>query len=119
MALIVVAPTGASAPQPGEVEASMNFDLVGVRPFLKRLSAVVEGFGAAQVSSLADDIAKLPIDSTLTRTYKVAFNGKPATLRIEVFMDDMNAPDIHFFSSQPLAHRISVELRKIAEVQGQ
>ena len=97
MAVVAAAPIRASGPLPGEAEASMNFDLVGVRPFLERLNAIVGGFGAAQLSSLVDDIAKLPVDSTLTRTYAVTFKGKPVTLRIEAFMDDVNAPDLYFF----------------------
>src|SRR5688572_238311 len=44
----------------GCAETSANFDLEEVRPFLKRLSALVpSGFGAPQVNSLGRGIKKL------------------------------------------------------------
>ena len=96
----------------------MNFDLAGVKPFLARLTAVVQGFSSAHATQLADDIAKLKIDSTLTRTYTVTFKGQSVTLRVEAFMDDVDAPDLFFFTAMPLAHQIDLELKTFAESQG-
>jgi hypothetical protein len=111
-------PTSAAAPLAGETEASTGFDLVGVKPFLSRLTKFVQGFGIAEATQLADDIAKLEVDSTLNRVYSVRFNGQAVNLRVHVFMDDVDAPDLYFFSTKPLAHQIDLEIKAFAEARG-
>ena len=120
-ALYASAPAASAAtpaPLPGETEASMNFDLVGVRPFLSRLTNFVQGFSAAQAAELADDIANLKVDSTLDRVYSVRFKGQAVSLRVQVFMDDTDAPDLYFFTVQPLAKQLDMELKSFAETRG-
>ena len=95
-------------------EASMNFDLENVQPFLTRLEARL-GLGLA-VADLVAATESTPVDSEITRTMSVVFNGSPARLDYRVFMDDVDAPDLYFLTdSQELRDAIDRQLRQFAD----
>ena len=111
--LTVVGAVGpVNAATPGHnVEASMNFDQDGVEPFLRQVSGLLAGgFSASEAHALAIKIAGLKIDATLSRTYTVTFEGHTVPLRIEARMDDIDAPDLYFFSSEALATKITAAM---------
>src|SRR5262245_50777148 len=55
----------------GLSEASTNFDLEDVQPFLQRVASLVEGFSPAQVETLAAEVAAIPIVSEREWTFTV------------------------------------------------
>jgi hypothetical protein len=112
------APVLSAAAPPAEAEASMSFESASVEPFLLRVANMVEGFKADDVKALAREIGKLSVDSTLSRSYPVTFRGEHVNLRVEAFMDDVDAPDLYFFASPALARQIDTELKKFASAQG-
>jgi hypothetical protein len=69
-------PTSVEAERRGLQEASMNFDLADVQPFLVELSKQIpSGFSEQTARALAADIARLPIKKELQRKYVVKFEG--------------------------------------------
>jgi hypothetical protein len=102
----------------GLTEASMNFDLDWVGPFLSRLTTLVEGFGDAEVRQLSESIAEIPVESERSWDFMVRYQGAEVPLRVRAFMDDIDAPDLYFFTSPQLASAIQRELRTYAESLG-
>ena len=99
-------------------EASMNFDLDAVGPFLAGLTTLVEGFGDAEVRQLSEDIAGIPVESERSWDFMVRYQGVEVPLRVRAFMDDIDAPDLYFFTSPELAGAIQRELSIYAESLG-
>ena len=80
-------------------EASMNFDLEDVKPFLELVSQRVEkGFSVDTAHELALRIAALAVDDEGSWTYDVVFNGITMASRVTAFMDDIEAPDLAMFA---------------------
>jgi hypothetical protein len=92
-------------------EASANFDLEDLRPFLERVVALLDsGFTPADVEHLASKIAAQRLDSQKVYEYTVVAHGIRTPLRVEVFMDDIDSPDIAFFTEPGLAKRIQAAI---------
>ena len=90
-------------------EASMNFDLSAVRPFLERLedSLALD----LPVDELVDLARTTPVDEERSRMLRVTFDGTTTQLEYRVFMDDIEAPDLYFFTpSELLAERIGEQM---------
>jgi hypothetical protein len=98
-------------PKPQKLhEFSTNFDADLVRPFLERVQRLIEsGFGAGEVEQVCQVVATLPHDQERTLEFQVQHAGSVTPFRIQVFMDDIAAPDIYFFTSAMLARQIDVE----------
>jgi hypothetical protein len=103
----------------GLSEASMNFDQEGVGPFLHELSrSFTSGLDPAQAEQLTDSIDALAIEQTGSWEFKVVANGKTERLVIVAFKDDVDAPDLAFYSSPELSARIDEQLEFFARAQG-
>lgn len=103
----------------GLSEASMNFDQDGVGPFLAELSrSFASGLDASQADALARSIDSLPVEQTGSWEYKVVANGKTERLVVVAFKDDVDAPDLAFYSSPDLAARIQKRLGVFARARG-
>lgn len=101
----------AAKPAPITSETSMNFDLEEVAPFLVRLANnPLFGLPEALAAQVAADLSALPVDQTRRWQVEGQFGGKPALLEIEAFMDDINSPDMTFFSSAAMVEEIDREL---------
>ena len=101
------------------IESSMNFDLENVRPFLVRLQPHIEsGFTDADVGRLADFVAETPVEQERETTLTVVANGSETPLVFRVFMDDIDAPDLYFFTSAELAAKIDSEYEAMCEELG-
>lgn len=100
-------------------EASMNFDFENVQPFLARMAKHIEsGFTDAEVKTVAEFIAKTEVESERELTLTVVVDGQTTPLVIRVFMDDIDAPDIYFFTSADLAATIDSEFESFCEELG-
>jgi hypothetical protein len=98
-------------------EASMNFDMENVEPFLSRLEAHL-ALGLP-VQDLVAMTRSVEIEAEVSRTFQVTFSSSPATLEYRVFLDDVDAPDLYFLTtSKPLADAIQAELNQFADDNG-
>lgn len=96
-------------------EASMNFDGENVRPFLKRLKPLVEsGFADGEIAQVVQMLERLQIDEEREMEFSIRYRGKPTVLRIQIFMDDVNAPDVAFFTDPELAKEIDSAMEQFA-----
>jgi hypothetical protein len=110
--LVALGCGGSPRSAPGLEEVSANFDLADVRPFLSRVSAVLDsGFGEAEVDQLVSQIGQQAVDSEQTYDFTVTFDGHQGTLRVTALMDDVGAPDMAFYAPPTLAARIDSLLR--------
>ena len=100
-------------------EFSGNFDTKMVRPFLTRIQPFIEsGFGSDQIEQVCQLVATLPHDHERTIEFQIRYDGRPTTFQVHVFMDDIDAPDIYFFSAPVLSKKIGVEYRRFTEELG-
>jgi hypothetical protein len=98
------------------VESSMNFDLENVPPFLVRVSPLVEsGFGEAEIWRVVKLVNELEHDDEGELLFNIRYDGQPCELRVRVFMDDIESPDMYFFSPPGLAEKISDEMERFAD----
>ncbi len=87
----------------GDHEASANFDAEDVGPVIARVAALLDsGLPQARVDDLTKRIVAQAVDSEKSYEYAVVYKGQKTRLRIVAFMDDEEAPDLAFFSSEPL-----------------
>jgi hypothetical protein len=100
-------------------EASMGFDTSTVRPFLERLEVLLEdGFGDPEIQDVMEVIDSLAVDDETEVRYDITFAGEEFPLRIRIFMNDIDSPDIGFITSPDLADRIQEEMTEYAEEMG-
>ena len=94
-------------PQGAVEEVSANLDIGDVEPVLRRISDVVEsGFSDEDVKALASKITAQAVESEREHRYRVRIGGTSGELRVVVLMDDVDAPDIAFFTYPELARSI-------------
>jgi hypothetical protein len=100
-------------------EASTNFDLDDLPPFLTRVSRLVEaGFGRREIDRLLRLVGRLDHDEEGGREFIVRRNGQSVIMRISFFMDDVAAPDTYVFTTPDLAAAIQQEMRRYSEELG-
>ena len=95
-------------------EASMNFDMELVRDFLEQLEDELEL--GLEIDDLYDFTESTEVEDERQRTFDVDFRGDDVSMTYVVFMDDIDAPDIAFFVSDPdLAEEIDKQMEKFCE----
>jgi hypothetical protein len=101
------------------VESSMNFDLDNVKPFLHRVADLIQsGFGEPEIAQIIALAEGMEHDDEQELIFKIRHQGNAAELRVRIFMDDIAAPDLYFFSPPALAEKISAELVRFADEHG-
>ncbi len=101
------------------VESSMNFDLENVRPFLQRISSLIEiGFGPAEIDHVVALADSMQHDDEQTLEFQIQLGNQRSTFRVGIFMDDIDAPDMYFFGPADLAERIDAEMDRFCEELG-
>lgn len=98
-------------------EASMNFDMGNVRPFIEKLNSAL-GL-ELNVNELTKAVSETPVDSETSVNLEVIFAGKKQKLIFKAYMDDVDAPDLYLFSDSPeLAKSINSTMINFAEERG-
>ncbi len=111
------APARANEPA---VEASTNFDLEAVPQFLERVASLLSGgFGTKDAAEVAAQIAAMDFESTREWTFQVTYRGAQTPMRLEAFMDDVESPDLYFFTNADLAAAIDQQMTRIAKERGE
>jgi len=99
-------------------EVSMNFDSHLVGPFLERVSGIVSGLGTSEIAKVTRLLDALEVEGEGELHFEVEHGGDAVPLRIEVFMDDTDAPDLYFFTVPKLASDIDGLLKNFCEEHG-
>ncbi|PZQ27130.1 MAG: hypothetical protein DI562_14075 [Stenotrophomonas acidaminiphila] len=94
----------------------MNFDQEGVGPFLHELSdSLVSNLDAGALTKAIDS---LPVEQTGNWEFFVNSDGHTERLVVVAFKDDIDAPDLAFYTSPELAAKIQIQLESFAQAQG-
>ena len=100
-----------------QFEASMNFDLPNVRPFLLELNSDLEL--DLEVEEIVSFVRSVPMEEERDTRIKVTYGGVSHTLTLNVYMDDNESPDLYFFAdSEGLAQAIRRQMVSFAETRG-
>ena len=104
-------PKPAVAP-PITSETSMNFDQSEVGPFLIRLAENPRfTLPGDFTSEITEAIPKLTVENTRRWRIDGDFDGAAMRMEIEVFMDDIDAPYLYFFSAPGVIAEIEKEMK--------
>lgn len=111
-----VKPLESSHSEPGKAdlkEASTNFDSGEVRPFLERLRPLIEsGFSDREILQVQEMLESMRVDEEKELEFPIRYAGEQTVLRIRIFLDDVNASDVSFFTHPKLADAIDAEIQK-------
>ena len=100
-------------------EASTSFDLQDLQPFLERVARLLDaGFTDREILEIKRLAEVMALDAEETLEFPVKYRGRTIPLRITIFMDDLAAPDVYFFTDPGLAQEINREMQQFAEEQG-
>jgi hypothetical protein len=105
--------------KPKMQEASGNFDLENVQPFLKRLKPLIEfGFSDEEINQIQKSLESMEVDDEKDFEFQIKFKGQSSVLKIHVFMDDIESPDVAFFAVPELEDKIDEEMQRFFEELG-
>jgi hypothetical protein len=96
-------------------EASMNFDLDALGPFLVRIQRHIPALSGLDMSSIYGISATMRPEEEREWAFEVEHGGLRVPLKIRVVMDDVDAPDLYCFTSQALATEIQDHMSAFAE----
>lgn len=95
----------------------MNFDLENVEPFLTRINNRLNL--NLPIDKLVWMTHETTIENEQSMTVQVTFENSKIQLEYRVFMDDIDAPDLYFFTpSKNLAESIEAELEAFSDELG-
>ena len=98
-------------------EASMNFDLENVKPFLTKLDEQLNL--NLPVSDLAMMAKQTTVGTEKSCTLQIEYGGSKTQIEYRVFMDGIEAPDLYFFTpSEALAKSIQGQMIAFADELG-
>lgn len=105
--------------KPKMQEASGNFDLENVQPFLKRLKPLIDtGFSDGEIDQIQKSLESMDVDDEIDFEFPIKVKGQSLVLKIHVFMDDIESPDIAFFAAPKLADKINEEMQRFFDELG-
>ena len=114
---LIVIMLSTACSDPPLFEASMNFDVSNVRPFLLELNSDL-GLDL-DVEEIVSLVRSVPEEEEISTETKVTFGGKTHTLILIVYMDDNESPDLYFFAEdESLAKAIQKQMVSFAESRG-
>lgn len=90
-------------------EASTNFDMENIEPFLKTLIPLIDsGFGISEINGIMDVVNSMTVEQELeVGRFLIKYKGKDTLLIIQVFLDDIDSPDVYIFTEPTLAEEIN------------
>jgi hypothetical protein len=99
-------------------EASMNFDPEELRPFLERLRTKLSILQPCDIERLAREIAVVPVQRVGRWRFDVTYRQRSVPLEVRAAMDEVDAPDVYFFTDSELADQIQGEMHTFANQRG-
>lgn len=89
-------------------EWSANLDMEALEPTLKKLPRLVQaGFRKAEISEIMAVAEEMEPDQTKAFRFPIKFQKKKTDLFVEIFMDDINAPDLAIYAPPSLVHQLT------------
>jgi hypothetical protein len=99
-------------------ETSMNLNAPQVEPFIKRVAALVSGLGQREVAQVTHLVDALEVDEEGELLFEVRHAAHTVPLRVVVVMDDIDAPNLYFFTVPELVKEIETLMKDFGEEHG-
>jgi len=93
----------------------MNFGSEEVRPFLERLTSKLCILQSNDIDRLAREIVAVPVQRVGRWRLDVTYRQRHVPLEVRAAMEDVDAPDVYFFTAPELADQIQAEMRAFAD----
>ena len=117
IALLVGFSVGSAGAITTHHEASMNFDLENVRPFLEQVNGNLNL--GLDVDTLVEFTESLEVGDEKRLVFSVQFKGRTLGMIYQVYMDDIDAPDLYLFvETEELENALQSEMVAFAESLG-
>ena len=88
-------------------EWSTNLDMDALEPTLKKLPKLVQaGFRKAEISEILAVAEEMKPEQTRAFRFPITFQEKKADLFVEIFMDDVNTPDLAIYAPASLVQQL-------------
>ena len=117
IALLVITLMSSASAITTHHEASMNFDLGDVKPFLEQLNRNLNL--DLEVDKLVTFTKNLSVGDEERVQVTVQFEGQKLDMIYQVYMDDIDAPDLYLFAeTEALAFALQSEMVSFAESRG-
>jgi len=88
-------------------ETSWNFEVEELPDFLSRVATLVDsGFGESEIRQVQTIAESMPIDSNKQLDFPIDFKGVSTSLKITLFMDELEIPEVKFLTHTDLAGAI-------------
>jgi hypothetical protein len=115
-ALMMLSVMSAACQDLGLPEAfSTNLDRKNLVPLLRELASLIQtGFGEAEVKAFEKLVDSTKVKGTVAAAYAITLR-KPARLRIEATLSDVDAVDIWILSSREVAAEIRAKLKEFLD----
>lgn len=97
-------------------ETSGNFEVEQLQHFLQRVKTLVDsGFAEDEILQVQTTAESMPIDSSKRLEFPIEFKGDPTSLRITLFMDENEFPEVSFLTHPGLAEAIDQQMNTFFE----
>jgi hypothetical protein len=103
-----------------EAEWSANFSCDSLADFLKHLPGSLRGFLAQkEIDSIVAIISTMQINDERQTTVKARFQSREVYLKVRIFLDDHNSPDVYFTGSAGIISAIKKAFNQFMWVEDQ
>lgn len=101
-------------------EFSSSFDSCDIEPILHLISQkITTGFSDVEIIKVIDSTKMLKVDEEIDLDFEISYSKKLGKLNLKIVMDDVDAPDVYFFSDlSDLIDEIGKSVNEYMERQG-
>jgi|SRR6266480_3476305 len=100
-------------------ETSGHFEIEQIQAFFLRIKPLVDaGLSQDEILQVQKATHSMPVDSTREFVFPIEFRGNYTALRIRIFMDEHEVPEISFFTHRDLAEAINDQMISFLRAEG-
>jgi len=89
-------------------EWSIGLDMDDVEPTLEKLASCIDrGFGVDEIAEVTSTLDDMKVDQTRTFRFPVVVQGAESELFVEIFLDDIDSPDLAVHAAPGTIERFS------------
>ena len=98
------------------LETSGNFEVEQLQQFLQRVKPLIDsGFAEDEILQVQTTAESMPIDSSKRLEFPIDFKGTGTALKITLFMDETEFPEVSFLTHPELAEAIDQQMNLFFE----
>lgn len=98
---------------------SANFSIDTLEALLHRLAPLTDGsFREYHIGKVMELARSIPVGEMRPISFMVTYGGEQSSFGMNIFMDDVDAPDVEFFSSPAFIDQLEREYEKLCDQLG-